>query len=106
MGVPTLRNDWEGRAGTARASVLEELAAAIESAQRVAWLLGSAENASFEARELYGELEAVRVELEALRLANRRIARGQIEPWLARHVGWPGALAAPRAERDEANDWR
>ena len=106
QGVPTLRNDWEGRAGKARACVLEELATAIECAQRVAWLLGSAEDASLEARQLYGELEAVRVELEALRLANRRIARGEMEPWLARHIGWPGALSVPRAEGDEANDWR
>ena len=78
-----------------RARWMAELAAAIEGAQRVAWQLGTAANGSFEARELYGRLEAARTELESLRLGSRAL-RQEIEPWLIDHVGWPGADA--RAE--------
>ncbi len=70
---------------------MAELAAAIEGAQRVAWQLGSARNASLEARELYGELEAARTELESLRRGTRRL-REEIDPWLIARLGWPASL--------------
>jgi hypothetical protein len=54
---------------------MAELAAAIEGAQRVAWQLGSAEHASFEARELYGRLEAARLEPRSCAAAPARCAR-------------------------------
>lgn len=44
-----------------------ELAEAIESAQRLAWQLGTLGAGSEEARELYGRLEAAKVELDQLR---------------------------------------
>jgi hypothetical protein len=70
---------------------MAELAAAIEGAQRVAWQLGTATNGSGEARELYTQLEAARVELESLRLGAHRL-RGELEPWLAENIGLPGAV--------------
>jgi hypothetical protein len=73
---------------------MAELAAAIEGAQRVAWQLGSATRASLEARELYGRLEAARVELESLRRGTRRL-REEIDPWLVEQLGWPGNLKEP-----------
>ena len=74
-----------------RARWMAELAAAIEGAQRVAWQLGSATTRSLEARELYGQLEAARIELESLRLGARRV-REEIEPWLVEKIGFPGSL--------------
>ena len=74
-----------------RARWMAELATAIEGAQRVAWQLGTATNGSCEARELYGQLEAARMELESLRLGTRRL-REEIEPWLVEQIGFPGAL--------------
>jgi hypothetical protein len=50
-----------------RAEWFVQLAQAIDSAQRVAWRLGSRESTSSEARDLYGRLEAVRIELDTLR---------------------------------------
>lgn len=50
-----------------RARWLADLAAAIEDAQRVARNLGHSESGSSEAKELYAQLEAARVEVESLR---------------------------------------
>ena len=85
-----MRSDIDEQAAALRARWMAELAAAIDSAQRVAWHLGSATAASLEARELYARLEAARLELEALRLDTRRLRR-EIDPWLVEQVGWPGA---------------
>lgn len=56
----------ESKAGE-RARWLSELADAIDQAQRLLWSLASADQASVEARALYGELEAVRGEIDSLR---------------------------------------
>jgi hypothetical protein len=50
-----------------RAEWFAQLAEAIEGAQRVAWQLGTQGTTSAEARELYGRLEAARLELDTLR---------------------------------------
>ncbi len=50
-----------------RARWLAELAESIDQAQRLAWRLGVAEGNNAEAKELYGRLEAARVEVESLR---------------------------------------
>ncbi len=84
-----MRGESEERAAAVRARWMAELAAAIEGAQRVAWQLGSTRYASLEARELYGRLEAARVELESLRLGARAVPE-EIDPWLVRQLGWPG----------------
>lgn len=62
---------------------LDELIRAISEAQKLAWRLGIAEGDSNEARELYGRLEAVRDELESLRLGDWVAVRKEIDPiWL------------------------
>lgn len=66
------------QAGAAdRARWLVELAEAIDQAQRVAWALGIAEGDDPDAKELYGRLESVRVEIESLR--HGRWTRGSTE---------------------------
>ena len=84
-----MRNERADQAAL-RARWMAELAAAIESAQRVAWQLGTATNGSSEARELYAQLEAARVELESLRLGTRRLL-GDVDPWLVERIGLPKA---------------
>lgn len=78
-----------------RARWLAALAAAIESAQQLAWQLGTSDRPSAEARELYSRLEAARAEVESLR--GRRAQpcderRGAA--WLD-SLGWSGALLDP-----------
>lgn len=46
---------------------MAELAEAVDQAQLLLWALAGAENVSAEARALYGRIESVRVEIEALR---------------------------------------
>ena len=92
-----MRSGSDDQAAAVRARWMAELAAAIEGAQRVAWQLGSAGHASFEARELYGRLEAARLELEELRRGTRSM-RDEIEPWLMEQLGWPGSLDDPESD--------
>ena len=69
--------------GTDRAQWLAELADAVEQAQRLAWTLGVSEGTSHEARELYGRLEAVRIEMESLRQGQWEKIQRDIDPkWL------------------------
>ena len=79
----------EDRAGAVRARWMAELAAAIDDAQRVAWRLAAQPGPSQEARELYGRLEAARIELEELRGVQ---SGGDLEPMLLQRLGWAGAL--------------
>lgn len=76
-----------------KARWLAELADAIESAQRLAWKLGTAPHPSPEARELYSRLEAARVEVESLRgvFIRARLA----EPAWLDALGWSGSLSDP-----------
>ena len=62
--MDSLPNDF---AAIHRARWLAELAESIDQAQRLAWRLGVAEGNNPEAKELYGRLEAARVEVESLR---------------------------------------
>jgi hypothetical protein len=67
-----------------RARWLAELAEAIDQAQRVAWALGIVEGNDPEAKELYGRLESVRVEVESLRHGRWTWQSKQIDPdWTA-----------------------
>ena len=62
---------------------LDELIRAISEAQKLAWRLGVAEGNCNEARELYGRLEAVRDELEMLRIGDWATVRKEIDPiWM------------------------
>ena len=66
-----------------RARWLDELTRAIAEAQKLAWRLGVAEGDCDDARELYGRLEALRDELESLRLGDWVAVRKEIDPiWL------------------------
>jgi len=77
-----------------RAQWLAQVLETIESAQRLAWQLGTREGTSTEARELYGRLEVARLELESLRGVGLFESR-DIEPdWLQR-LGWNGSLTEP-----------
>lgn len=80
-----------------RAEWFAQLAEAIESAQRLAWQLGTNEGTSTEARDLYGRLEAARLELDSLRgLASVREAH--VEPYWLQGLGFN----QPPANPDEA----
>ena len=78
--IAALRAEWFAR-----------LAEAIEGAQRVAWQLRTYESASAEARELYSQLEAARLELESLRGVRRR-PREPVDSKLLEKLGWSGPL--------------
>lgn len=78
--IAALREEWFAR-----------LAEAIEGAQRLAWRLGTQQDASSEARELYDRLEAVRAELNSLRgLASLEVESAN--PDLVRLLGLGGSL--------------
>jgi hypothetical protein len=76
-----------------RARWLAELADAIESAQLLAWQLGTAERPSTEARELYGRLEAARIEVETMRGISLHTPLA--EPAWLEALGWSGSLLDP-----------
>ena len=84
----------ERTAAALRARWLAELADAIESAQSLAWQLGTQERTSAEARELFGRLEAARLELESIRRAGVERAWTIEREWL-QELGWPGGRESP-----------
>jgi hypothetical protein len=88
-----LQLDRGGLTAANRARWLAELASAIESAQLLAWQLGTAERPSAEARELYGRLEAARVEVETMRGIS--VHTPLAEPAWLEALGWSGALLDP-----------
>ena len=62
---------------------LDDLAAAIDEAQRVAWRLGTVQGADGEAMALYGRLEIARTEVEAIRLSGWATVREEFAPdWI------------------------
>ena len=68
-----------------RARWLAELAEALEKAQKLAWSLGLLEGDSVEAMELYGRLEAARLEVQALRLGRFGAVQHEFNPeWIER----------------------
>ncbi len=78
------------RIAALRAEWLAQLAETIEGAQRLAWQLGTCGGTSAEARELYGQLEVARMELDSLRGMTRGTSI-QIEPDWLQKLGWGGA---------------
>lgn len=82
-----------GQTAATRARWLAELASAIESAQRLAWQLGTAARPSPEARELYGRLEAARIEVESMRGVS--VHANRAEPSWLDSLGWNGSLLDP-----------
>jgi hypothetical protein len=86
-----------------RAEWFARLSEAIDGAQRVAWQLRTYGSSSHEARELYGRLEAARLELESLRSLGVPPQHSSDPDWLAK-LGWSGGLqiADDLARRDQA----
>lgn len=82
-----------GKSAATRARWLAELADAIESAQQLAWQLGTATRPSPEARELYSRLEAARIEVESMRGIS--VHAPVAEPRWPDSLGWSGSLLDP-----------
>lgn len=77
-----------------RAQWFAQLAEAIEGAQHLAWQLGTHGGASNEARELYGRLEAARIELDSLRGVVRQ-PDIVLEPNWLQKFGWSEPFGDP-----------
>ncbi|HET9810282.1 MAG TPA: hypothetical protein VFP53_01125 [Sphingomicrobium sp.] len=82
------------RTAATRARWAAELVNAIESAQRLAWQLGTADRPSTQARELYTRLEAARVEAEAMRGVRDRVAESVESHWID-SLGWSRPVLDP-----------
>lgn len=91
--MPALQLNRKDSAASTRARWLTELADAIESAQQLAWQLGTAERPSAEARELYGRLEAARIEVETMRGIS--IHTPIADPAWLDSFGWTGRRLDP-----------
>lgn len=76
----------------ARARWLAELAEALDDARRLTNRLGAAEG-RIEAVELYARIEAVRLEIEALRRTQRVSGAGTDQEW-SNLMPWQGRSAA------------
>ncbi len=77
-----------------RAEWFVQLTYAIESAQRLAWQLGRNQRISTEARQLYGRLEVVRLELDSLRGLARR-SHISVDPIWLQKLGWGEPASDP-----------
>ena len=76
-----------------RARWLAELADSIDQAQRLAWRLGVVEGSNTEAKELYGRLEAARVEVESLRRGAWTREPVELPPqWMTSWFGSSGSV--------------
>jgi len=76
---------------------LTQIAEAIESAQKLAWQLRTAETASPEARELYGRLETIRIELQSPREAGAMFRTMSGADWFV-NLGLGGPAAEERTD--------
>jgi hypothetical protein len=82
---------------TMRERWFAELSDAIEGAQRLAWQLAIRDRTSEEARELYGRLEAAKLELDTLREPTRASPDLHIDPeWLQKF----GLIMGPAGRED------
>jgi hypothetical protein len=71
-----------------RSRWLAELAEALEQAQKLTWRLGATEGRTAAAMELYSQLEAVRAEVQSLRLRPTTIAAPKIDRKWTDLVPW------------------
>ena len=86
--LPALREEW-----------FAQLAETIESAERLAWQLGTDQANSAEARRLYGRLQAAKIELESLRGLARR-PTFDIDPKWLQKLGWINLPPEPEEPPD------
>ena len=73
-----------------RARWLAQLAEALEQAQKLAWRMGLLEGNSVEAMELYGRLEAARMEVQSLRFGRFETVPREFDPEWADLIPWDG----------------
>lgn len=78
----------ERTAATERSRWLAELAQAVDQAQRLARTLGHSESNCAQAKELYGRLESVRIEVEALRRGTWVTRSIEIDPLRTNLFPW------------------
>ena len=78
----------EQAAAAERSRWLAELAQAIDQAQQLARTLGDSESNGAQAKELYGRLEAVRVEVDAIRRGTWVTRSIEIDPLRTNHFPW------------------
>jgi hypothetical protein len=79
-----------------RARWLRELAEALEQAQKLAWRMGLLDGNSVEAMELYGRLEAARLEAQSLRLGQFGAAQREYGPNWVEFTPWAHDSARER----------
>jgi hypothetical protein len=79
-----------------RAEWFAQLAEAIDGAQRLAWQLGTNDGTSTEARDLYGRLEAARLELDSLR-GLVCVRESRVEPTWLQSLGFGCSPVNPEA---------
>ena len=78
-------------AAAARSRWLAELAETIEEALQLGRDLRIADTPCAEAKEVYGRLESVRIEVEALRRGRRSLSPREIGPLWSRLFAWPAS---------------
>ena len=72
----------QAAAAARRAQWLADLAEALDEARRLMKQLGATEG-QLEAVELYARIEAIRLEIEAIRLGRRYASRDELDPkWI------------------------
>lgn len=76
--------------GAERARWLAELAQAVDEAQQLAWSLGASKANAAEVEGLYRRLEAVRIEIEALRRGRLPVREADTDPIWTSLLGWNG----------------
>lgn len=76
-----------GEGAARRARWLAELASALDDARRVTKELG-ADEGRIEAVELYAQIEAVRLEIHAMRLARMSRESGNFGPEWSKDIPW------------------
>ena len=74
-------------AAARRARWLAELAEALEEARRLVKQLGAAQG-QLESVELYARIEAIRLEIEAMRLGRRYVPHEELNPKRSDIVPW------------------
>ena len=80
----------DGTGAAERARWLAELAQAVDQAQRLAWSLGVSEASVAEVEGLYCRLEAIRIEIDALRRGSRPTRQMETDPLWTSLLTWSG----------------
>jgi hypothetical protein len=98
LGGTGVHRSGNGAAAIARSRWLGELALAVDQARQLASQLGAAYGRSEEGIQLCARLDAVRLEVEALRRGHRGVPQREIDP------RWINLFAPGRRQRSSALD--